>query len=355
MNINAGKYIDFQTDRFQHINTNGGFAYSPNGLLHYIYCRSVGNDHCVICRVLSSDDGFTWSKPEILHIRDDENSFISSTSLITLKNGRMLLFYSAFTNSNNMLVKMTYSDDNGYTWSLPVTCTPNHGYYIVGNDRAVLTSTGRLLLPVCCHGLIEHTNVGSYFGNLDAIMTPYGTSTILYSDDDGMSWHAGTNSISINEPVSSSGLQEPGIVEFRSGLLMGYARTDLGRQYEFYSFDNGMSWSPAEPSVFTSSCSAMTIKRREWDNLLIAVWNPIPNYISQDMDIITGRQRLVYAVSRDDGNHWSEPILIEDDPACEFSHPALFFTANHCILSYNFSLVKHSRSFRLRIRTMDVL
>lgn len=44
-----------------------------------------------------------------------------------------------------------------------------------------------------------------------------------------------------------SGLQEPGVLELNPWVLWGFARTDLGRQYEMYSIDNGNKWTMAEP------------------------------------------------------------------------------------------------------------
>lgn len=59
---------------------------------------------------------------------------------------------------------------------------------------------------------------------------------------------------------SSSGLQEPGVVELKNGVLWAWARTDLGRQYEMFSMDGGEHWSDSQPSWFTGPCSPLSVK-----------------------------------------------------------------------------------------------
>ena len=58
----------------------------------------------------------------------------------------------------------------------------------------------------------------------------------FYSDDDGVTWHMSEGKCSMpNMANCLSGLQEPGVLELNPWVLWGFARTDLGRQYEMYS------------------------------------------------------------------------------------------------------------------------
>ena len=135
---------------------------------------------------------------------------------------------------------------------------------------------------------------------------------------------------------------------------MCYARTDLGRQYESFSIDDGENWSQPEPSSLSSSCSTAIIHRAPNCRTLVAVWNPVPNYITLGQDNLSIRQRLICAFSDDAGAHWNEPILIEDNHAYEFSHPALFIGQDYLLVSYNCMSALHSRSFAIRVRRLPL-
>ena len=129
------------------------------------------------------------------------------------------------------------------------------------------------------------------------------------------------------------------MVELQPGIVWGYARTDLGRHYEFFSFDNGNSWTEPEPSRFTGPCSPLLIKRNPRDRSLLAVWNPVPAYISQERDFpSSGRFRLVLSVSTDNGAHWRDPIVLENDQRGEFSHPAVHFADGGVLVAYDVTL-----------------
>lgn len=344
------KVTELLTSRFPHMNTNGSFILTKNGILIFIYCRSMKPNNCVLCRTISTDGGFSWSKPSIIHTNHKEKSILSSPSMLYLNNGTILIVYVVFIAPFSYIYCMSSTDD-GMTWSTPTRCTGDSGYYIISNDHAFLSSSGRIILPLSFHDInVNRTVADIDLSNIDQILNPHGTSVFLISDDNGRTWNQNSNTINLNESSSSSGIQEPGLIEKSNGVLYGWARTDLGRQYEFYSFDNGITWTQPEPSVFSSSCSTAIIKRRNHDGLFVAIWNPIPNYISHDFDNINCRQELVYAVSHDEGQSWSEPIVIENEPFCEYSHPALYFIDNYMVVAYNVTSGKQSRSFQLRIR-----
>ena len=121
---------------------------------------------------------------------------------------------------------------------------------------------------------------------------------------------------------------------------MCFARTCVDRQYEFFSQDNGMTWSKPEVGYFSSPCSPMHIKRMP-DGRLMAVWNPIPAYQTRELIPVPGhpyryadRTRFVYAFSADEGASWSKPVIFEDDDEAGFSYPALYFTDQGVFLAY---------------------
>ena len=121
--------------------------------------------------------------------------------------------------------------------------------------------------------------------------------------------------------------------EKKNGVLWGYARTDHMYQYETFSLDGGLRWTPAQPSRFTAPCSPMKIKRHPKTGDLYAIWNPIPNYNGRPTSRAGwGRTPLVWAVSKDDGATWGDQQVIEGKDDHGYCYPAIFFTDDHAML-----------------------
>ena len=157
----------------------------------------------------------------------------------------------------------------------------------------------------------------------------------FYSDDDGQTWSCSKSRCAIPYP-SHSGLQEPGVVELAPGILWGFARTDLGVQYEMFSMDDGEKWTACQPSRFTSPCSPLSM-RRDIDGKLYAVWNPIPEYNGRKLPghaFTGGRTPLVIASSSDNGKNFSAPVAIESDEASGYCYTAVCFTKDALLLGY---------------------
>ena len=197
---------------------------------------------------------------------------------------------------------------------------------MINNDRVERLSGGRLLIPVTFHR-------GGFGRDAYSFFDARGSACFLISDDDGETWHESADMVYPPFTDTRWGLQENGAVELRPGVLMGYSRTDKYCQYEYFSFDGGERWTPAQPSRFTSPCSPMRIKKRPDTSELYAVWNPIPNYQGRVLvPAANDRTPLVYAVSRDEGRSWSDPAVIEGQEDHGYCYPALFFTNDNCLL-----------------------
>lgn len=71
---------------------------------------------------------------------------------------------------------------------------------------------------------------------------------------------------------------------------------------------------------------------------LLAIWNPIPNYNGRvqsagDMRH-AGRNPLVMAISKDDGNTWGEYMIIEDETDHGYCYTAIHFMDDSILLGY---------------------
>ncbi len=327
--------VDIKADAQNPRSSEGDFVRLPSGRLLFAYSRFHGGSHDYspsnIAGLFSDDNGetFTATPQTLVNASEHGTENVMSVSLISLQNGEAGLFYLVKRPDGTTDYVMRRTAD-GQTFSEAKSCIPAtslRGYYVVNNARVLRTSSGRLVIPAALHRT----------PNYDLkIFDGRAIDVFFYSDDDGETWYEAPGILFPPCAAHSrTGLQEPGIAELPSGVLYAYARTDLYCQYESFSADNLASWSPAQPSKFTSPCSPLSIRQNPYTGEYFAVWNPVPNYFGRYVAPKTaGRTPLVLARSQN-GRDFSAPFVLEDDPAKGFCYPSLFFPdANTLLLSY---------------------
>lgn len=295
--------------------------------------------------IRSRDGGLTWDDPETVVTADEYQAMnVMSVSLLRMADGDIGMVFLVRMNWLDMQIVLRRSADGGRTWGDTARCSTRPGYFVINNDRVTRLSSSRIIIPAA-----EHKNTIAADGTV--IFAP-ALTTFFYSDDDGASWHESESELSFDFRSSRSGLQEPGILELENDALYGWARTDLGRQYEFYSRDGGVRWTQPVPSRFTSPLSPLSMKRLN-DGRFMAVWNPVPlNNLMTENKATGNRTPLVYALSRDNGLSWTEPIVIEDDPNAGYCYTAMLPMDGAVLLAYCAGTEKDRGSClnRLRIR-----
>lgn len=319
-------------------NSEGAFISLRDYSILFVYSRFKGDgledwNSSDIYAAVSTDGGKSFTDGKVLLTCEEEKAKnIMSLSLMHMENGDIGLFYLVRHTYSMMQMYVRRSKDIGKTWGKRVLCTPQEGFFVVNNDRVVRLESGRILIPAACHRTGQAGEVpGERF--LD------GCSQVVffYSDDDGCSWQASEGKCCIPYTRNcASGLQEPGVLELGYGILWGYARTDLGRQYEMFSMDNGNTWTTPEPSRFTSPNSPLSMKR-DWSGGIWAVWNPVPEYNGREKktDIFTGgRTPYVIAVSRDNGQTFSEGVVFEEEEDHGYCYCAIHFLEDGVLLGY---------------------
>ena len=313
-------------------NSEGAFIRLHDGRILYIYSAFSGScarDYTPadLVKIISEDDGRTWSRPApVVSACEYQAMNIMSVSLMRMANGDVGLFFLIRRSWSDMRIALRRSKDEGETFGEVTYCSPRTGYFVMNNDRAIRLSTGRILLPAA-----EHVPT---FGKDEKLSMSSATATCFFSDDDGVTWQENAAPLMLSGIRSRSGLQEPGLIELQNGVIYGWARTDLCMQYEFLSFDRGLTFTPAVPSGFTSPLSPLSMKRLP-DRRLMAIWNPIPEYQTRrSVPNTGGRSPLVYAFSSDDGLTWSEPAVLENDPNAGYCYTAIFVTESALLLSY---------------------
>ncbi len=246
----------------------------------------------------------------IIDKKDSRN--LMSCSLIRLKDGRIIIVYIEKITSDIDRLMLRFSNDEARTWSYPIRITPQDSanFYVVDNDRLVMTAAGRLLLPVCITEPGKKMVCGVY-----------------YSDDLGCSWKL-SQTISILpentieppnlteahygfwEDLKAEGVcsQEPGVAELTDGRIMMWCRTNGGYMYKSFSSDKGETWSEFLPDrQIISPLSPQSIKMISGTSRLMCIYNDHRDfeYATEEGLQWGWRTPLSVAVSDDNGESWS--------------------------------------------------
>lgn len=336
-------------------NSEGAFLRLDDNTILFAYSRFKGHGYedwgpSDLCAAVSRDGGRSFGEERTLLRCEDEKAVnIMSISLLEMRNGDIGLFYLVRHTRTKVQMFLRRSGNGGKTWGDRVLCTPQEGFFVVNNDRVTRLQSGRILIPAARHqtGRLDdapnceegeewvadrESKPDGYF------MDARSEAVFFYSDDDGYTWQAAEGKCCMPYLRNcTSGLQEPGVVELAPGVLWGFARTDLGRQYEMYSMDNGNTWTGAGPSRFSAPNSPLSMKRdRKGD--IWAVWNPIPEYNGRETrtDIFTGgRTPYVIAVSSDNGKTFTKAMAFETKEDHGYCYCSIFFLEDGVLLGYN--------------------
>lgn len=311
-------------------NSEGAFLKLKKNNIIFVYSRFRGDSAADfatsdLCQITFDTEMHLLDSRVILKCEEEEAINIMSVSLLRLNSDEIGLFYLIRKSKNDLKMYFRRSCDEGKTWGEKKLCTAGDEVFVVNNDRVVKLSNGRIIIPAAAHPITDN----GYSG--------VAQMTFFYSDDNGLTWKEIRERIKLPEySVCRSGLQEPGVIELGKGNLMGWARTDLGRQYQTFSEDYGITWTRCEPSNFTSPNSPLSMKKDRKGNLA-AIWNPIPEYNGRNpvtKYFLGGRCPLVIAFSNDNGKTFSEPMVFESDLSRGYCYCSIYFTEEYMLLAY---------------------
>ena len=295
-------------------NSEGDFIQLKDGRIKFIYSHftdgSGDNAGAYLAGRYSTDGGKTWSDNDEAVVCNEGGMNVMSVSLLRLSDDKIALFYLRKNSEHDCVPYMRTSTDETESWSEPVRCLPDSGYFVVNNDRLVRLKSGRLIFPTSLH--INQVGVG--------IIRCY------YSDDEGKSWQRSKDAANPDTATT----QEPGVIELKDGRVMLFCRTESGVQYISYSADQGETWSDLEPGNIKSPLSPASIERIPQTGDLLLVWNN--NYQA----MYDGGQRTPFnlAISKDEGKTWQKIKAIESDPNGWYCYTAIQFVGDHVLLGH---------------------
>jgi sialidase-1 len=300
-------------------NSEGDFIQLLDGNILFIYTHFTGGsgDHsqAFLAGRSSQDHGIHWTTKDKIILPNEATMNIMSVSLLRLKNGDIALFYLRKNSDSDCIPVKRISKDEGLTWSAPLECINQIGYFVMNNDRVIQLSNGRILLPVSLHKTptTEWSNCGSII--------------CYYSNDSGQTWH---HSHTVPNPKNIV-LQEPGIVELKDKSLLMLCRTNSGFQYISHSNDMGENWTPVEPSKIVSPMSPASIERIPSTGDLLLIWN---NNYEPAKGNGGNRTPLNIAISKDEGKTWENVKTLENNPDGWYCYTAIEFLENSVLLAY---------------------
>ena len=135
-------------------NSEGSFATLASGRIIFCYSQFHGGaadaSPARLVRIHSDDQGRTWSAP-VTVVENTGGNNVMSVSLLRLASGKLAMFYCIKNSWIDCRPHMRVSADDGETWSDAKLTLSAPGYFVMNNDRVIQTSKGRLIMPLAFH------------------------------------------------------------------------------------------------------------------------------------------------------------------------------------------------------------
>lgn len=129
----------------------GSVATLRDGRLLLFYSRFLqggkDGDPSHIAARISCDGGNSWSDPRPHFLPPAGALNVMSASLLRLDDGRLICVFLVKWSEHHMTPMATWSGDDGVTWTEPVPLSDEKEYFCVNNDRLVQLADATLVLP----------------------------------------------------------------------------------------------------------------------------------------------------------------------------------------------------------------
>ena len=263
--------------------------------------------------------GQPWSPP----IPMTDTLGIPAWNPVLFQDGaRTWLFFKVGPSPREWVGAYRTSEDEGLTWS-PVIYLP------AGLSGPVRTKPIKLSDGTWLAG----TSVEAGYRLDTPAVAPYKSwaGWVERSTDRGVTWTKYGPITVAGEPF---GVIQPALWETASGEVRMLMRSTerIGRLVASSSRDGGLTWDSGRPTLLPNPNSGIDVVRMK-DGRLVLIYN----------HLLHGRDSLHLAVSTDEGDTWSPPLLLEGGQG-EFSYPAVIQSADgllHITYTWRRTHIRH--------------
>jgi predicted neuraminidase len=266
----------------------------------------------VIVGAFSRDGGRAWDAPKTLIATPGMGDYDPNIVV----DDKRILVYSTTTKIDLPLIDhsevwMTYTEDEGATWTKPVRLDFPFKYLVGKRHIGIKLKDGALAMPFSWDLWAQAGTPARTEGEMDL------KSGILISEDRGLTWKPfGDLHLFApkTRPYGTGGLCEPALVELANGELLMLMRTGTSWLYEARSRDRGRTWTKPKPSRLAGFNTPMALWRLDQNSKeVIVIWNNSPVH----------RFPLCTAISADGGRTWSPPKDVAGVSDVEVSYPGI--------------------------------
>jgi hypothetical protein len=280
---------------------------------------------------VSKDLGKTWSEPRPMFPAGTKMTVSNERALLRTKDGTLI---AAFMNL----------DERKWTWSNELHDAPDAmlpTYVMRSTDDGATWQQIQKLhddWSGCVRDMIQTKDGRVIFTAMKMLHNPGRHAVLTYSSaDDGVTWQA-SNLIDLGGQGHHGGVTEATLVELADGRIWKLIRTNWGEFWSGYSSDGGQHWQILQPSGIASS-SAPAMLTRLASGRLMLIWNqPFPegsdswplsggDGLWSEIPVSNHREELSLALSDDDGQSWTKPVVIARQPGKWLAYPYVFEVA----------------------------
>lgn len=248
-----------------------------------------------------------WEEP--LQI-SNTNGFACWNPVLFEYNGVITLFYKSGKKISKWLTYFMTSSDCGKTWCEAKELVPgdNSGGRGPVKNKPILLSDGRIAAPAS----IETLNRWDSFVDISA--------------DGGKTWTKSNLMKFDHRHANGNGIIQPTLWE-SEGKIYALLRSSESCILVSSSSD-GINWNECKKTKLPNNNSGIDCVKLN-DGTVIVVFNPIASDWGS-------RNIIAYAATNDNSDNFSAPHIIEfdDDPAAEFSYPAVITDNEYIYITY---------------------
>ena len=246
----------------------------------------------------------------------DEPYTCKNPVLYVARTGILFLFYRIGPTAYSWGSAYRTSTDDGRTWNQPVVLPA--GVYGPIKNKPIGLEDGRLLCPSSVENYAAKTSWMEIFDPLENTWSRHGPIQPVDAHFRSVSpadseFTVGNKTYRLPHSRTEKGVIQPTVWRVAGNHYRALMRagSDIGKICVTDSRDGGHTWSPARPTNLPNPNSGIDALNLT-DGRLVLIYNHTAK----------GRNPLHLAVSRDDGETWSQPALI-DTTEGQLSYPAV--------------------------------